>query len=67
MIRWFVALLLLAALRADDGFEFTARNYADYSATLSGNGYLLSATPWNGTAPATSAIARRFLQSSSFH
>jgi hypothetical protein len=39
------------------GFAFTSRNYSDYSATLSGNGYLLGATTWDGTAAAASTLA----------
>ncbi len=53
-----VALLLLSALfPADDLFEFPTRNYSDYGATLTGNGYLLSASAWNGTVPAIAMLA----------
>ncbi len=46
-----IAVFLSASLLpAQDAFRFTARNFRDYGSTLLGNGYLLSATAWNGTA-----------------
>ncbi len=57
MLRCLVALFVASVLlSAEDIFEFTTRNYSDYGPTLSGNGYLLGATSWNGAAAATSAL-----------
>ena len=58
MLRCLVALIAGAVLlRAAEDLQFTSRNYSDNSATVSGNGYLLGATTWDGTAAAPSELA----------
>lgn len=44
------------AADAANGFVFTAEKFSEYSPVSLGNGYLVGATPWNGTAPTSSAI-----------
>lgn len=40
-----------------DEFEFSTRNATHYLPAFQGNGYLFTATPWNGTGPAEATIA----------
>jgi trehalose/maltose hydrolase-like predicted phosphorylase len=37
-------------------FVFTTGNYGQYSEVLMGNGFLIGATSWNGTAPSSSTL-----------
>jgi trehalose/maltose hydrolase-like predicted phosphorylase len=38
-------------------FVFSTENYRQYSQVLMGNGFLIAATPWNGTAQTSSTLA----------
>src|SRR5215472_2786724 len=40
-----------------DSFVFTTENFRPYSQVSLGNGYLIGATPWNGTASTSSTLA----------
>ena len=44
------------AAGASDSFVFTTEDFRQYSQVSSGNGYLISATPWNGTAATLSTL-----------
>ncbi len=41
---------------APDSFVFTTESFRPYSQVSLGNGYLVGATPWNGTAPTLSTV-----------
>jgi protein-glucosylgalactosylhydroxylysine glucosidase len=45
-----------ATARASDSFLFTTENFRQYSPVSLGNGYLVAATPWNGTIPTSSTV-----------
>jgi len=40
-----------------DSFQFSTRSFSNSSSTLLGNGYLLGATPWNGTSASEATLA----------
>ncbi len=46
-----------------DSFQFSTRSLSKSSSTLLGNGYLLGATPWNGTSASEATLAGLYDQS----
>ena len=70
MLRFLAALFVVTVLPGaeDDVFQFTSRNYSDYGSALTGNGYLLGATAWNGTVAVASELAGAYdrLQAGSY-
>src|SRR5215472_7365516 len=45
-----------APAESADAFVFTAEDFRKYYPVSLGNGYLICATPWNGTAAASSTV-----------